>query len=276
LNYIRLTRHFVRLRCCHTSAVPQNVPQALERRNFRLAHVGRIEPEPNAPLARRDSRNIVAELAHLTGRLEQPLRDAWADRLAERDAEETLFHDPQSDICMARPDGFWPCRVRDIAPSTPGVSAASTQSSCFVDAPDCHVGRSDCRSVAGFRGRHGIGCLATSSLIALASARSRSVSARWYLIAMSAAADTRELICRTGMVAPPLGAHEWRTHLRRSSRISKGPSAGLGLARPGHPGSASPEQSVFAQCLVWSHGVMPRCSALLPAATCRLIFPGRA
>jgi hypothetical protein len=38
------------------------------------------------------------------------------------------------------------------------------------------------------------------------------------------AADTRELICRTGMVAPPLGAHDSCTHLRRSSRISEGPA----------------------------------------------------
>jgi hypothetical protein len=30
------------------------------------------------------------------------------------------------------------------------------QSSWFLDAPDCHVGRSDSRSVAGFRGRHGM------------------------------------------------------------------------------------------------------------------------
>jgi hypothetical protein len=35
------------------------------------------------------------------------------------------------------------------------------------------------------------------------------------------------------MVAPPLGAHDSRTHLRRSSRISESPVAGLGLARPG-------------------------------------------
>ena len=39
---------------------------------------------------------------------------------------------------------------------TPAMSAASTQSSWFLDAPDCMSGRSDSRSVAGFRGRHGM------------------------------------------------------------------------------------------------------------------------
>ena len=49
LNYIRLTRHFVRLRLLSHLRRASNVPQALERRNLRLAHVGRTEPEPNAP-----------------------------------------------------------------------------------------------------------------------------------------------------------------------------------------------------------------------------------
>ena len=57
LNYIRLTRHFVSFTpagCTYTpAALPppclkraSNVPQASERRNLRLAHVGRTEPEP--------------------------------------------------------------------------------------------------------------------------------------------------------------------------------------------------------------------------------------
>ena len=49
LNYIRLTRHFVRLRLLSHLRRASNVPQALERRNFRLAHVGRTELEPIAP-----------------------------------------------------------------------------------------------------------------------------------------------------------------------------------------------------------------------------------
>jgi hypothetical protein len=49
LNYIRLTRHFVRLRLLSHLRRASNVPQALERRNFRLAHLGRTELEPIAP-----------------------------------------------------------------------------------------------------------------------------------------------------------------------------------------------------------------------------------
>jgi hypothetical protein len=49
LNYIRLTMHFVRLRLLSHLRRASNVPQALERRSFRLAYVGRTEPEPIAP-----------------------------------------------------------------------------------------------------------------------------------------------------------------------------------------------------------------------------------
>jgi hypothetical protein len=49
LNYIRLTRHFVRLCLLSHLRRASNVPQALERRNFRLAHLGRTELEPIAP-----------------------------------------------------------------------------------------------------------------------------------------------------------------------------------------------------------------------------------
>jgi len=49
LNYIRLTRHFVRLCLLSHLRRASNVPQALERRNFRLAHVGRTELELIAP-----------------------------------------------------------------------------------------------------------------------------------------------------------------------------------------------------------------------------------
>jgi hypothetical protein len=74
--------------------------------------------------------------------LEQPLQpDAGADRLAERDAEETLFTIPNRTFA-------W----HDLMASDHVVSGT-----LLVDAPDCHVGRSDSRSVARFRGRHGIG-----------------------------------------------------------------------------------------------------------------------
>jgi hypothetical protein len=49
LNYIRLTMHFVRLRLLSHLRHASNVPQALERRNFRLAHVGRTELALIAP-----------------------------------------------------------------------------------------------------------------------------------------------------------------------------------------------------------------------------------
>ena len=69
-------------------------------------------------LARGDSRNV-AELAHMTGRLRLPVRGmplTGAGRLAERDAEETLFTIPIG-LGMAGPNGIWPCPVRDIAVS---------------------------------------------------------------------------------------------------------------------------------------------------------------
>jgi hypothetical protein len=48
LNYIRLTRHFVGSRLLSCLRRASNVPQASERRNLRLAHLGRTEPEPIA------------------------------------------------------------------------------------------------------------------------------------------------------------------------------------------------------------------------------------
>jgi hypothetical protein len=65
LNYIRLTRHFVPSRLLSPPPC-LNVPQASERRNLRLAHVGRTEPEPIAiwlvDMAHGDSRNIIRSL----------------------------------------------------------------------------------------------------------------------------------------------------------------------------------------------------------------------
>ena len=83
-------------------------------------------------------------------------RDAGADRLAERDAEETLFTIPNRTFAWHDLMASDHVVSETLLHQPPGVSAASTQSSCSVDAPDCHVGRSDSGSVAGFRGRHGI------------------------------------------------------------------------------------------------------------------------
>jgi hypothetical protein len=67
LNYIRLTRHFVRLCLLSHLRRASNVPQASERRNLRLAHLGH-RAGADCTLASRDSRNLIEELVNLIRR----------------------------------------------------------------------------------------------------------------------------------------------------------------------------------------------------------------
>ena|SRR5215207_3696196 len=129
-------------------------------------------------LARGDSRNV-AELAHMTGRLRQSVRGmslTGAARLAERDAQETLFTIP---IGHRHGRTKWllamsyqrHCCINPLGSSTRRTAMSEGQT---ADPLPVSADGTECAA------------LATCSLIALASARSRSVSARWYLIAMSA------------------------------------------------------------------------------------------
>src|SRR5688500_8628918 len=93
-----------------------------------------------SPLARHDSRNV-AELARLTGRLEQPVR-GMRGRLAERDAEETLFTIPNRTLAWHDQIASDHVGSATLLHQPRSGGCVHAQSSWFLDAPDCQ-----CRTV---------------------------------------------------------------------------------------------------------------------------------
>jgi hypothetical protein len=92
LNYIRLTRHFVRLAPVCYLRRASNVPQASERRNIRLAQVGAHEPDTIALwLAATPGTSSQRWCARSGVEGDQPRM--LASRLAGRGALETLLTD---------------------------------------------------------------------------------------------------------------------------------------------------------------------------------------
>ena len=118
LNYIRLTRHFVRLRPVCYLRRASNVPQASERRNIRLAQVGAHEPD-----------TIALWLAATPGTSSQPwCARSGVEAASPRDARWTWWirdalHGSQSNLTCSDQVASETCPCQNHCCVKPGVSA---------------------------------------------------------------------------------------------------------------------------------------------------------